>query len=197
MDKTTLETTDKLALQYYNRYNNEQIMHKHRERFIKFIEGIRILDIGCGTGRDCREFSNKGFDVTGIDASNEMLSYARREAPKVNFHNKNMEDILFDTRYNGVWICSSLYHINKEAAYNVLKSCYDGLFRGGLLFITIKEGIGQAFTGRKYFGKLKKFYAFYKSSEIITLVERAGFDVFLLEKEYKDQTWINVYARKK
>ena len=50
--------------------------------FQKFGDGkiSRILDLGCGTGRHAVEFAKRGFDVTGVDFSEAMLSRARERA---------------------------------------------------------------------------------------------------------------------
>lgn len=197
VDMITLKTTDLLAEEFYKRYNDKKNMEEHRSRFVNLIKGKKILDVGCGTGRDCREFSKLGFEVDGIDVSEEMLKFAKKEVPNAHLYQMSMENLTSDRKYNGIWVCSSLYHIKKKDVFDILKSFYKILEEEGLLFITVKEGVGQGYSKRDYFGNLKKFYAFYKYYELIRLLEGANFDVFLMEKEYKDQTWINLYARKK
>ncbi len=44
-------------------------------------QGARILDLCCGTGYAVSELTRRGFEVTGLDRSEEMLGYARRNAP--------------------------------------------------------------------------------------------------------------------
>jgi SAM-dependent methyltransferase len=46
---------------------------------------LRILDVCCGSGQMARSLDHRGFDVTGLDASNEMLRWARRNAPGATF----------------------------------------------------------------------------------------------------------------
>ena len=46
--------------------------------FSKKLTGNKILDLGCGPGRDAQDFSKKGFQVTGLDLSDEMLKRARK-----------------------------------------------------------------------------------------------------------------------
>lgn len=47
--------------------------------------GARVLDLCCGTGRVAAALAARGFDVTGIDGSPEMLALARRNAPTARF----------------------------------------------------------------------------------------------------------------
>lgn len=196
IDNITLKTTNELAGRYYEKYNDEEFMKTHRLRFCALIHGNSILDVGCGTGRDSREFVKLGFDVVGIDVSEDMLMFARKEAPKATFYNVSMEKLKMNDEYNGVWVCSSLYHIPKKEVLSVLKALHTGLKKGGILFITVKEGCGEKYDKRAYFGDLKKYYALYTIPELEIFLSHTGFKLISIEKEYKDQTWINVYAKK-
>ena len=48
-------------------------------------EGARVLDLCCGTGQLARMLCDRGLEVTGVDGSEEMVSYARRNAPQASF----------------------------------------------------------------------------------------------------------------
>ncbi len=48
-------------------------------------EGDRILDLGCGTGAMCSVISDEGFSVSGADASQKMISVARKKDPSVTY----------------------------------------------------------------------------------------------------------------
>lgn len=60
------------------------------------VEGAKVLDIGCGFGRNCADFLERGArDVVGIDISEKMLSVARKEhsAPRLRFLNLDMDSL--------------------------------------------------------------------------------------------------------
>ncbi len=58
---------------------------------------IRLLEVGCGTGHWSRYFSNKGFDVTGIDISAEMIKIARqKQIPNSSFEIADGRDLPFE-----------------------------------------------------------------------------------------------------
>ena len=65
------------------------------------------------------------------------------------------------------------------------------------MLLSIKEGKGEGYYTRKHFKGKKKFYAYYQDFEIKKLLEKAGFQVNIIEKEYKDQTWLNIIAKRK
>jgi 8-oxo-dGTP diphosphatase len=61
--------------------------HKDAERFLSMIHPAgKIIDIGCGSGRDAKVFSEKGYQVTGIDFSFKMIEVAKEKAPQADFH---------------------------------------------------------------------------------------------------------------
>ena len=69
---------------YYNKYASaifeqtvEQDLGEERQAFLEEMEeGDTILDLGCGSGRDSLAFYEQGFDVTPLDASEEMCKLA-------------------------------------------------------------------------------------------------------------------------
>lgn len=65
--------------------------------------GSRILDVGCGTGRHAREFARRGYPVTGIDFSPEMLAEARRRTPEnlpVTYVEANAREFMLDAMFD-------------------------------------------------------------------------------------------------
>lgn len=72
----TIDTYNKIA----PNYSESHFVHFWVEEFEKFknyIPGKKVLDIGCGAGRDAAIFVENGFDYTGIDASEGMLNIAK------------------------------------------------------------------------------------------------------------------------
>ena len=72
------------TIDYYNKnanmYCDKTInidMSKQYELFLKYVKtGGKILDFGCGSGRDSLYFKNLGYDVTAIDGSSELCKIA-------------------------------------------------------------------------------------------------------------------------
>ncbi|MFA6424636.1 MAG: class I SAM-dependent methyltransferase [Phycisphaerae bacterium] len=100
---------DKIASSYDNWYDSARgAMYDRLEKqaigqlLPDVTKHTRLLEIGCGTGHWSRYFSNKGFDVTGIDISAEMIKIARqKQIPNSRFEiadgrNLPFEDESFD-----------------------------------------------------------------------------------------------------
>src|SRR5947209_6950722 len=79
------------------------------ERFLKHIQpGGRILDAGCGTGRDAAAFAQRGFAVTAIDGSSEMARIAKQTTGRgVVVKEMRFEDVEWRDDFDGIWACAS------------------------------------------------------------------------------------------
>jgi SAM-dependent methyltransferase len=76
---------------FYHRYWNEEfhgLAFPILERIwlARVPAGVRILDVCCGTGYLAALLADRGYSVTGVDASAEMIRYARATAPTAEFH---------------------------------------------------------------------------------------------------------------
>ena len=62
--------------------------------------GHKVLDLGCGTGNSTFPFFSRGFHITGLDASPEMLAVAREKLPPVRFVQGNFTSFELDERFD-------------------------------------------------------------------------------------------------
>jgi SAM-dependent methyltransferase len=100
-----------------------------------------ILDIGCGSGRDLLWFAERGFCPTGFEQSSSLASLARKHSncPVIegDFSRFNFSELQF----SALVFVGSLVHISTEALPAILTSTCQALIPGGLLLITLKEGM--------------------------------------------------------
>ncbi len=154
----------------------------------------RVLDLGCGPGRDVRFLSEMGFRALGLDRSAGMLGEARRrvEAP---FVQADMRVLPFaDGSFDGVWACASLLHVPRAEAPAVLAEI-KRVLEHGHLFLAVKRGEGETWVETEH-GPV--FFAYYHPAEIELLVDRAGLRV-LEQWESPDQAgrehpWFHLVA---
>ena len=62
----------------------------------------KVLDLGCGSGRDVKAFIERGYDVTGLDGSFKLVQRAR-EFTKVEIIHDDFENLSFKNQFDGIW----------------------------------------------------------------------------------------------
>lgn len=134
-----------------------------------------IIDIGCGHGTVAKFFTEKGFKVLGIDFSEKMIDIARKQAPLAEFRLMNMLELnLPKESFDFALASASILHIPKKRVPELLAKIYSFLKKQSWFQIVLKEGEGEIFEENVCNGK---FWAFYRKSEIFSLLEAAGFTV--------------------
>lgn len=83
------------------------------------VTGKKLLDLACGTGELSVRLANSGFDVTGVDLSDDMLSVARRKSDahglSIQYFQQNMAELEGLGRFDIIGIfCDSLNYLQSE-----------------------------------------------------------------------------------
>lgn len=113
----------------------------------RYDAGPRVLDMGCGTGRDAAHLHSAGRTVTGADLSEAMLSYARARHPGPSYVHADLYG--FDLGAFDAVVCldsSLLYCHTNDQLDGFLTSCREALTPGGLLVAEMRNG--AYFLGR-------------------------------------------------
>jgi SAM-dependent methyltransferase len=157
--------------------------------------GGRILDVGCGSGRDLKVFRLRGFDAIGIDASSALVKLAS-SLSGVTCMCMRFEDVEFEKRFDAVWACASLLHLPKDKIRPVLSRLYRALIPGGVMFASVQYGEGEIVMSDG------RFFAYYTPPEFAALFEETSFsldEVWISEDSLPDRAavrWVNVIARR-
>ena len=83
MDSVTLDCYNTQAATYADRYEAADMSALHRLLLRHLPERCRVLEIGCGSGRDAAFLLSHGYDVTATDASPAMLTLAAQHHPEL------------------------------------------------------------------------------------------------------------------
>jgi SAM-dependent methyltransferase len=117
--------------------------------------GGRILDAGCGSGRDSREFLRRGYRVVSIDASREMVAattkHTGQEALLLRF-----DALDFDSEFDGIWACGSLVHIARRDLNSVSTRLSRALKPNGVAYLSFKYGNSERMEGERFFNDLNE-----------------------------------------
>jgi len=172
-------------------------VHQLYEPFLKHLQkGRRILDAGCGSGRDTKAFLDRGYKVTAVDASPELAALAStftgQDCKVLRF-----EDMEFQNEFDGIWACASLLHVPSSELADVLPRFIRALRPGGIMYVSLKEGVGEHVSED---GRLFSYYtadsfrhflasfpllreeSFWKAEEVRSRTYRQSWLNFLLQK---------------
>ena len=166
------------------------------EKFLKYIpkQGA-ILDLGCGSGRDSLYFLKNGFDVTSMDASIEMVKLSSKLINQKTIHRK-IEDIDFKDKFDGIWACASLLHINKNATVDVYNKLLSALKIEGILYASYKYGTNTMVKEGRYFNNYDEnsFSEMIKNIKSLELIE--FWTTLDLRQEGNNQKWLNILLKR-
>jgi SAM-dependent methyltransferase len=175
----------------------------------------RVLDVGCGYGRDGIYLARKGFDVVGIDLSGEALRLARnwanREGLRIDFREMDItrnsfEDSCFDT----VIMFNTFHFMVETVRERAISETYRILRNGGVvvqaIFSTRERGFGQGIEVERNTFEFKpgRPVHFFSESEIrnafakFTIVRLDEVDIHEVHqggKEHFHREWLMVAGK--
>jgi len=186
---------EEIAESYAIEWLDSEVMRESCDYFIRNLLGgaPRILDVGCGPGRDAKFFSDRGFEVVGIDLAEKFLRIARQIAPSATFVKMDMRSLGFsDASFAGLWACASLLHLPRSQAGPALREFHRVLELGGLLYVSVTEGEGEGW--RKH-AEGRDFCAYYCKEAFKQVVSEAGFEIIQLKRSGGPAVSLRLFAR--
>ena len=111
----------------------------------------RILELGCGGGRDTEYMAARGFDVDATDGSSEMVAQAK-ERTGLPVRAMLFEELDRVDEYDAVWAHACLLHVPRSRLSDILTRIEHALKPGGWFFANFKSGNreGRDDLGRYY-----------------------------------------------
>lgn len=192
------------TLNYYNQ-NADQFafstvsvdFSKTQNRFLdKLNKGAYILDFGCGSGRDTKYFLDRGYKVDAIDGSEELCRLASEYAG-IQVKQMFFEELDEQDKYDGIWACSSILHLSKEALMPVLKKMTLALKDEGIIYTSFKYGDYEGDRNGRYFTDftLEMFEEFIKG--ISELEIKDNWITGDVRPGRGEEKWLNLILQKK
>jgi 2-polyprenyl-3-methyl-5-hydroxy-6-metoxy-1,4-benzoquinol methylase len=134
------------------------------EKEINFNKELKILDVGCGTGRHSIELAKRGYHVTGIDLSNSMLQKAKENSKKKNirvvFKKQDARNLSYKSEFDlALMICEGAFPLMEtdEMNFQILENVSNALKpKNSKLIFTTLNGLFPIFHSVKEFLKSEK-----------------------------------------
>ena len=139
---------------YAQKYDNENFTQgtigecDFIENELKFDNSVKILDVGCGTGRHSIELTKRGYAVKGIDLSESQLAQAREKAKNYNlnidFSRHDARDLPFSNEFDlAIMLCEGGFPLMEtdEMNFEILKNVAKSITEKGKFIFTTLNGL--------------------------------------------------------
>ena len=166
-----------------------------QDRFLRLLSGKKILDFGCGSGRDTKYFLEKGFEVAAIDGSVELCKAASLYTG-IKVKHMLFLDLDESAAYDGIWACSSILHLPKSELKEVFLKMSEALAPDGIIYTSFKYGTFEGDRNGRYFTDFttETFASFIK--DIKELVIRDQWITGDVRPGREDEKWLNLILQK-
>ncbi|MHC5225041.1 class I SAM-dependent methyltransferase [Ignatzschineria sp. LJL83] len=154
----------------------------------------RILDIGCGSGRDSLYFKDLGFHIEAFDYSENLVALAK-EKTGLDIQHRSFYDLEDIEKYEGIWACASLLHCERSRLEEVIQKIIQALKINGVCYLSFKYGNqdrikdGRSFTDLNEQQADKIFTSFKNIQQIkqwITTDNRPD----------REESWLNIIIKR-
>lgn len=181
------------AEEYFNNTVNVsmQELYDQFEAYLK--PGNKILNLGCGSGRDSRYFLSKGYDVVSVDGSKEMCRLAEKYIGR-GVRNITFAELDYNNEFDEVWASASLLHISKNNLPEILRKIYCALMSHGIIYSSWKYGgEDRIINGILYYN--------YREESIFSEFDSMSFNIesswLTGDNMGRRDKWINIIAKKR
>ncbi len=165
------------------------------KRFLKYLpRNAKILDLGCGSGRDSRYFMSVGYQITAIDGSSEMCKLAS-DYLNIPVKNITFDQINYVNEFDAIWACSSLLHVPKSHIVNILSRLVRACKSNSVIYTCFKYGGDETIRNECHYSNFTEaqLEALIKEVEEMSLAEMwMSYDVL---RDRKEPKWINVIIK--
>jgi SAM-dependent methyltransferase len=163
----------------------------------------KVLDAGCAYGRDANELSGRGFDVIGVDFSEELIKKGKETFPNLTFKHMDIRKLDFPKdSFDGIWCNAVLLHLTDTDIEKTLKEFHRVLKKDGVMFTSFQEGEGTEERISTFGLDNPRFFNLKTKDSIEEMIQGTGFTLIQSERtndlrpDETEKKWINTISRK-
>ncbi|WP_180096828.1 MULTISPECIES: bifunctional 2-polyprenyl-6-hydroxyphenol methylase/3-demethylubiquinol 3-O-methyltransferase UbiG [unclassified Acinetobacter] len=190
------------TIDYYNKHAEEftastfevDMESLYQPFLAELPEGARILDVGCGSGRDTLAFKKKGYQVDAIDYSEELVKKASR-ITGIPIKLKSFYEVDDYEAYDGIWACASLLHCERTRLKEVIGKLLSALKPNGVIYISFKYGNGDREKDGRQFTDLNEVQV----KELLNQwddVSQLKQWITIDQRPNRSEKWLNILLKK-
>ena len=174
---------------YLRRYADHLLDRPNRFASL-LAQPARILDLGCGPGRDLRIFTEAGHRPIGIELNPRFVEIARRHGEVVEADIRDVRDAFSPSSFDGIWAQASLVHLSRAEVVHVLSDLRDLLVPSGRLYACVPA---TGATGWYDEEDGRRWYTTWPNDEFADAVTSAGFRA----DDTTDGVYVEVWATRR
>lgn len=159
------------------------------ERIKEFISsldgGEKVLDLGCGPGNMARQLvlSGKGYTITGVDLSEEMLRIARENVPEASFFCQDIREINFKPNsFDVILLSFCIVHLKDKEMVSLLEKVSQYLKAGGKVYLSFMEGKTAGFETTS-FSREEIYFHYHTAERVGEVLTQNGIPPFKVVKQ--------------
>ncbi len=127
-----------------------------QQRFLRYLKPQSyILDMGCGAGRDSRDFIAAGYKVDAIDGSEKLCKIAS-ETAGIEVKCMNFDELNEHNKYDGIWASASILHVPTVELSSILKKMCEAVKKRGYIYISFKYGDFEGERNGRFFNYMNE-----------------------------------------
>ena len=166
-DQATLEFYSRESDRFREPPGDRDWVAKYMRPFAAALPGRRVLELGCGAGRDAAALIEFGLDVEATDGCAEVARVAEQRLSKP-VRVMRFDELDASERYDGIWASATLLHVPRPDLVDVLSRVWRALVPRGMLYASFKTGKPE---GRDKFGR---YFNYPTEDELREFLVRAG-----------------------
>ncbi|HIP37351.1 MAG TPA: class I SAM-dependent methyltransferase [Crocinitomix sp.] len=190
---------------YWNKfYSKKELVHKPSSFALSIVDeltkGKKLLELGCGNGRDSFFFDQNGIKVIALDLSKDAIAINKLKKSNVNFIEKDFTNIKLDEYLNIDYVYSrfSLHSIEKKDYLRTIEWVSKQLKKSGKFFIearTVNDplfGKGEKMADDAYVDT--HYRRFFRIKEVMKELKTLGFEITHSSENYTDSWYKDDHA---
>ncbi len=192
------------SVDYYNKnakeYSSSTIgvdFSATQDRFLNYLPlHAKILDFGCGAGRDAKAFLMKGYDVDAVDGSEELCKIASAYTG-LAVRQMFFQQLDAVAKYDGIWACASILHLPNDELVLVMKKMSVALKPAGIIYTSFKYGTFSGERNARYFSDFTE----QTFAEFLLNIPELKCDEYWISMDVRpnrsEEKWMNVILSRK
>lgn len=173
-EAVTKESYDSVSQKWHDTHSTSRFWRENFDKFFDLLPEGRLLEVGCGAGRDAQELIAQGYDYVGTDISMAQVEQARKNNPGATFEQASLYDLDFPEPFDGFWAAAVLIHVPKDRIDEALEAIKKNMKTRAIGFLAMKEGEGERMEVKDYLEDTPYFFAYWQRDEFREVLARHG-----------------------